>query len=83
MVHYCANPVCHAEFWILSSGDLYALERRLISTEFFWLCPACARPMTLGFDSAGAVSAASIPDPASLRTSARLMSGSNRSFRYD
>jgi hypothetical protein len=56
MVRYCANPVCHAEFWSLHAGILYALERRSMSTEFFWLCSRCAGQMTLGFDRLGNIS---------------------------
>jgi hypothetical protein len=42
MVNRCVNPACHAEFKLLNAGDLYAHESRSSSTEFFWLCTACA-----------------------------------------
>jgi hypothetical protein len=42
MVDCCANPGCRADFKLLKSGDLYALERRSANTEFFWLCSECA-----------------------------------------
>ena len=56
MVQHCANPVCHAEFCSFNTGVLYALERRSVPTEFFWLCSVCAEQMTLEFDSLGEIS---------------------------
>jgi len=53
MVDCCANPACRAEFRLLNSGDLYALERRSQDTEFFWLCSACFAHYELQLDSHG------------------------------
>ncbi len=57
MVNCCANPSCGTEFRFLNGGDLYALERELENTQFFWVCPACCCSLVLelGFD--GGVSA--------------------------
>jgi hypothetical protein len=51
MVDCCANPACRAEFKLLTTGDLYALERRCADTEFFWLCSACFARYELQLDS--------------------------------
>ena len=56
MVSQCANQACNAEFKMLHSGDLYALERRSVDTEFFWLCSACIPSFVLGLNSGGFVS---------------------------
>lgn len=56
MVNRCVNPDCRTEFKVLSSGDLYAYERRWADTEFFWLCSACSPRYDLYLDPAGRVS---------------------------
>ncbi len=56
MVKQCVNSSCREEFKLLNGGDLYALERRTANTEFFWLCPACAREYELYLDPTGTVS---------------------------
>ena len=56
MVSCCVNPACRAEFKLLNTGDLYALERRSADTEFFWLCFACALVVAPGLDAMGGVS---------------------------
>jgi hypothetical protein len=56
MLNCCANPVCRAEFKLLGSGDFYALERRVASAEYFWLCPDCAMRFELHIDGMGCVS---------------------------
>jgi hypothetical protein len=55
MVKRCVNSSCHEEFKLLNGGDLYALERRSVNTEFFWLCSACARVFELYLDPMGTV----------------------------
>ena len=45
------------EFKVLSSGDLYAYERRTAETEFFWLCDVCASRYDLHLDRWGRVTA--------------------------
>ncbi len=44
------------EFKVLSSGDLYAHERRFAETEFYWLCSNCAARYDMYLDRAGRVS---------------------------
>jgi hypothetical protein len=56
MVDCCANPTCRAEFKMLHSGDLYALERRAADTEFFWLCSECAPQLDLVLNVEGHLS---------------------------
>jgi hypothetical protein len=56
MVDRCSNPHCRMEFKALSSGDLYAYERRSAETEFFWLCSVCAPRYDLYLDRSGCVS---------------------------
>jgi hypothetical protein len=56
MVNHCISPNCRVEFDVLSSGDLYAYERRSLDTEFFWLCSACAARNDLYLDAAGRIS---------------------------
>jgi hypothetical protein len=56
MVKRCVNSSCREEFKLLNGGDLYALERRSVNTEFFWLCSACARVHELYLDPMGYVS---------------------------
>jgi hypothetical protein len=56
MVNHCINPDCRVEFDVLSSGDLYAYERRSVDTEFFWLCSECAARNDLYLDAAGCIS---------------------------
>jgi hypothetical protein len=56
MVSSCINPACHTELKLLGSGDLYALERRSMDTEFFWLCAACVPLVSLVLDLTGSVS---------------------------
>lgn len=83
MVQNCANPICHAEFSSLNSGDLYALERHSMPTEFFWLCPVCAGQMTLAFDALGEISVCAQAD-AQRRTPPRPDRDLRRvSFRTD
>ncbi len=55
MVSRCVNPSCKSEFWLLNTGDLYALERREADTEFFWLCSDCGKDHTLTVDARGQV----------------------------
>jgi len=55
MVSQCVNPSCESKFWLLNTGDLYALERRSADTEFFWLCSACSKKLALALDSRGRV----------------------------
>lgn len=55
MVDRCLNPHCRVEFKVLSSGDLYAYERRWADTEFFWLCSTCAPRYDLRLDPDGRV----------------------------
>jgi hypothetical protein len=57
MISCCANPSCRVEFRFLNGGDLYALERELENTQFFWVCPACSRYLVLELDLDGSVSA--------------------------
>jgi hypothetical protein len=56
MVNHCTNPDCRVEFDVLSSGDLYAYERRSVDTEFFWLCSECAARHDLYLGAAGCIS---------------------------
>ena len=56
MVSYCVNPACHTEFRSLNTGALYAVERRSVSTEFFWLCSACVPVVALSLDPMGCIS---------------------------
>jgi hypothetical protein len=56
MVDSCINPACHTELKLLSSGDLYAFERRSVDTEFFWLSAACVPLVCLFLDLTGSVS---------------------------
>jgi hypothetical protein len=56
LVNRCTNPHCCIEFKVLSSGDLYAYERRSAETEFYWLCSACASRYDLYPDRSGRVS---------------------------
>ena len=51
MVNQCVNPSCHAEFKLLNTGYVYALESRLTATEFFWLCSDCARTVVPSLDA--------------------------------
>ena len=55
MVSCCINPACHTEFRFLNTGGLYALERRSVDTEFFWLCSACVPLVALFLDLMGNV----------------------------
>jgi hypothetical protein len=56
MVNRCVNPACHEELRLLNAGDLYAHERRLLGTEFFWMCATCASNFDVYLDPAGCVS---------------------------
>jgi len=47
MVSCCVNPACRTEFRSLNTGVLYAVERRSVDTEFFWLCSACVPVVTM------------------------------------
>jgi hypothetical protein len=82
MVKRCVNSSCREEFKLLNGGDLYALERRSVNTEFFWLCSACARAYELYLDPMGTVSVRDgsqihrVPPPqpdANLRLISRMM----------
>jgi hypothetical protein len=50
MISCCVNPACRAEFRSLNTGALYAVERRCVNTEFFWLCSACVPMVALSLD---------------------------------
>jgi hypothetical protein len=66
MLTKCANPACSAPFRYLHEGQLFRLdlgagppcpgERAPRRLQYFWLCPQCARTMTLVM-RAGKVSA--------------------------
>jgi hypothetical protein len=56
MVNRCVNPACRTELRLLNSGNLYALERPLAGTDFFWLCSKCAATLVPFLDSMGIVS---------------------------
>jgi hypothetical protein len=56
MVNCCINPACRCEFKLFSSGNLYAHERPVADTEFFWLCSECVSKVDLHLDTAGHVS---------------------------
>ncbi len=56
MVSCCVNPACRTEFRSLDTGVLYAVERRSVDTEFFWLCSACVPVVALSLDTMGCVS---------------------------
>ena len=55
MLSKCMNPACEARFLYLREGRLFRLpvrhpKARASSsdrTEYFWLCSACARTMTV------------------------------------
>lgn len=63
MLTKCANPECIAKFLYLHAGKLFAIEfgtGELVdrpldwgfayathNLQYFWLCPACARAMTI------------------------------------
>jgi hypothetical protein len=53
MIDRCAKPGCGADFRLFNSGDVYALERRSESTEFFWLCSECAPQFDLLLNADG------------------------------
>jgi hypothetical protein len=55
MVNRCMNPACPTEFRLLTSGNLYAVDRPRMNMEFLWLCCACAAQLTPHLDAAGAV----------------------------
>jgi hypothetical protein len=56
MVSSCVNPTCCAQLSTLNEGDLYALERGSVDSEFFWLCSACVPEVALRLDAMGDVS---------------------------
>ena len=56
MVSCCVNPACRTEFRSLNTGALYAVERRPMDTEFFWLCSACVPVAALALDPMGCIS---------------------------
>ncbi len=56
MVTSCVKPACRNELRFLSTGNLYALERRSADTEFFWLCSACVPLVVLSLDPRGCIS---------------------------
>ena len=56
MVSCCVNPACRTEFRSLNTGVLYAIERRSVDTEFFWLCSACVPVVALSLDPMECVS---------------------------
>jgi hypothetical protein len=52
MVSKCVNPYCAAPFRYLDQGRLFRLENDVPvksrePAEYFWLCSACSRTMTL------------------------------------
>ena len=57
MVNCCINPACTAEFRLLRTGDVYAVERPGAGPEFVWLCSVCAPDYELYLGPGGAVSA--------------------------
>jgi len=56
MMNRCVNPACRTELKLLNSGDLYALERPLAASDYFWLCSKCASKLIPILDSMGIVS---------------------------
>ena len=55
MVSHCINPTCHTELKKLTTGSLYAFEKRSANTEFFWLCSTCVPLVDLFLDLTGTV----------------------------
>ncbi len=61
MVHKCFNPACSAPFLYMHEGKLFRVEKHSVRAasdggvpskgpsriEFFWLCEACARSMSI------------------------------------
>ena len=69
MLAKCSNSSCAASFRSLGNGQLFQLEKdgRVQTSkpgkiEYFWLCEACARTMTLRIREDGAVVAVTLPD---------------------
>jgi len=78
MVNCCVNPACRTELRLLSSGDLYAVERPHAQPEYFWLCSPCASRNVAWLDSAGRISVrprsqTQPANPPNLRVSLRLV----------
>lgn len=62
MLAKCANPVCCAPFRYLEEGELFRLEADPAESrpnsrrpEYFWLCDACSKTMTLRLDESASV----------------------------
>lgn len=88
MLAKCANTFCNAPFRRLSEGKLFLMQgegmparepldcqtpkppRRV---EYFWLCPDCARLVTLSFNSATGVTTV----PLSAANSSAAMQGTS------
>jgi hypothetical protein len=67
MLSKCANPACSTNFRYLSEGKLYLIDSKAASVrhgaravksadksciyEYFWLCSACCRHMTIQIDN--------------------------------
>ncbi len=75
MVPKCANPPCPNSFHYLHEGRLFLLEVDPAfspvdnptfgdskTAEFFWLCGACSRSMTLCLDQEGKIVTARLPE---------------------
>lgn len=56
MTNRCVNPACRTELKRLNSGDLYALKRLDVVTDYFWLCSNCASTLIPVLDPLGIVS---------------------------
>jgi hypothetical protein len=87
MVDCCANPGCHADFRLFNNGDLYALERPLENTEFFWVCSECAPQFDLMLEVDGRLSFRQRSDrmqarPANPDGTLRLISSSARRIAW-
>jgi hypothetical protein len=61
MLAKCANPECSEVFRYLASGKLFRMPSRspdgtaATGLEHFWLCPVCARTMTVAVERSGRV----------------------------
>ncbi len=75
MVTKCANPSCVTHFHYLHEGRLFLLEVDPAfspvdnptfgdskTAEFFWLCAACSRSMTLCLDQEGKLVTVPLPE---------------------
>jgi hypothetical protein len=58
MINHCINPLCDEKMQRLGIGELYSHEIREVTslarrTEFFWICPVCAKFLTIRLDKLG------------------------------